>query len=40
MKKEKLINLPSKRPLTGDVPHDVYPRPQLKRDSFFCLNGE
>ncbi len=23
-----------------DVPWNVYPRPQLKRDSFFCLNGE
>lgn len=22
------------------VPWDVYPRPQLKRDSFFCLNGQ
>ncbi len=22
------------------VPHNVYPRPNLKRDSFFCLNGE
>ncbi len=21
-------------------PHDYYPRPQFKRDSFFCLNGE
>ncbi len=26
-------NLPS-------VPHNVYPRPQFRRDSFFCLNGE
>ena len=24
----------------GVVPHSFYPRPQLKRDSFFCLNGE
>ena len=22
-----------------DVPLDLYPRPQMKRDSFFCLNG-
>ena len=22
------------------VPWNVYPRPQMKRDSFFCLNGE
>ena len=22
-----------------DIPWDEYPRPQLKRDSFFCLNG-
>ena len=24
----------------GDIPWNVYPRPQLKRDSFLCLNGE
>ena len=23
-----------------DIPWNIYPRPQLKRDSFFCLNGE
>ena len=23
----------------GEVPHSEYPRPQLKRDSFLCLNG-
>jgi len=23
----------------GDIPWAVYPRPQMKRDSFFCLNG-
>ena len=23
-----------------DIPWNVYPRPQMKRDSFFCLNGE
>lgn len=23
-----------------EIPWDVYPRPQMKRDSFFCLNGE
>ena len=22
------------------IPFNVYPRPQLKRDSFFCLNGK
>ncbi len=22
------------------IPHNVYPRPQLRRDSFLCLNGE
>ena len=22
------------------IPWNVYPRPQLKRDSFLCLNGE
>ena len=25
--------------LTGQ-PWNVYPRPQMRRDSFFCLNGE
>lgn len=24
----------------GDVPWNVYPRPQFKRDSFICLNGK
>ncbi len=24
----------------GHIPWNVYPRPQLKRNSFFCLNGE
>ena len=24
----------------GRVPWDVYPRPHMQRDSFFCLNGE
>jgi len=23
-----------------DIPHNEYPRPQLKRNSFFCLNGK
>ena len=23
-----------------DIPWNVYPRPQMKRDSFFCLNGK
>ena len=22
------------------IPWNVYPRPQMKRDSFFCLNGK
>ena len=22
-----------------EIPWNIYPRPQLKRDSFFCLNG-
>ena len=30
---------PDGEQLTG-IPWNVYPRPQLKRDSFFCLNGE
>ena len=25
--------------LTGQ-PWNIYPRPQMKRDSFYCLNGE
>ena len=24
----------------GFTPWNIYPRPRLKRDSFFCLNGE
>ena len=24
----------------ADIPHNSYPRPALKRDSFFCLNGK
>ena len=24
----------------GEIPHDYYPRPQMKRDSYFCLNGK
>ena len=24
----------------GEIPWDVYPRPQLKRDSYICLNGK
>ena len=23
-----------------EIPWNTYPRPQMKRDSFFCLNGE
>lgn len=30
---EEGVNLP-------EIPWNVYPRPQLKRDSFFCLNGQ
>lgn len=25
---------------SSDIPYDIYPRPQLKRDSYICLNGE
>lgn len=25
--------------MNADCPHDYYPRPQMKRDSFLCLNG-
>ena len=24
----------------GDTPHSEYPRPQMRRESFLCLNGE
>ncbi len=24
----------------GEIPWDIYPRPQMKRDSFLCLNGK
>ena len=24
----------------ADIPHNYYPRPQLERDSFLCLNGK
>jgi len=23
----------------ADIPWNIYPRPQMKRNSFFCLNG-
>ncbi len=23
-----------------DIPHNIYPRPQLRRESFYCLNGK
>jgi beta-galactosidase/beta-glucuronidase len=41
MRNEECIDLytPQGETLTGQ-PWNVYPRPQMKRDSFFCLNGE
>ena len=24
----------------SEIPHHIYPRPQLRRDSFYCLNGK
>ncbi|MBQ4130953.1 MAG: glycoside hydrolase family 2 [Clostridia bacterium] len=40
MKKE-LLTLKTKRGENFDVENwNVYPRPQMKRDSFFCLNGK
>ena len=24
----------------GEIPWDIYPRPQMKRDSYICLNGK
>ena len=41
MKKERLIHLYTEEGETlSRTPWNVYPRPQLKRDSFFSLNGE
>ena len=34
---EKLLESLSNDP--AYCPWNIYPRPQLKRDSFFCLNG-
>jgi len=41
MKANKTVHLYTKegKELTG-VPWNCYPRPQMRRDSFFCLNGE
>ncbi len=44
-KKNQLVHLltPEGEALQADplaIPWNVYPRPQMKRDSFFCLNGE
>ena len=35
----QLLRTPWGESLTG-MPWNVYPRPQMQRDSFFCLNGE
>ncbi len=36
-----LFNLLSKYSNSvGEIPHDVYPRPMMKRDSYFTLNGK
>ena len=35
----RLLRTPWGESLTG-MPWNVYPRPQMQRDSFFCLNGE
>ena len=47
MKKHpRLVNLYTpegeelKKQPRGFIPWNIYPRPRLKRDSFFCLNGE
>ena len=41
MKNNKTVSLYTEagEHLTG-LPWNVYPRPQMRRDSFFCLNGE
>ncbi len=41
MPKPKLVDLytPDGETLTG-IPWNTYPRPQLRRDSFYCLNGD
>ena len=41
MKQEKTIHLytPEGEGISG-TPWEVYPRPQMARDSFVCLNGD
>lgn len=39
LKKPRTVNLNTDYEI-GDIPHNFYPRPQLKRDSFLTLNGE
>lgn len=42
MKKEPQIHILKSKYFdrTGDIPRQEYPRPQLRRDSYICLNGE
>lgn len=41
MKKSNLIHLTTEYEKDlGDIPFSEYPRPQLKRESYLCLNGE
>lgn len=41
MKKDNFANLYTEEGENlPEIPWNVYPRPQMKRDSFFCLNGE
>ncbi len=41
MKKENFKNLYTfEGENLPEIPWNIYPRPQMKRDSFFCLNGE
>ena len=41
MKDKKLVDLYTEEGENlPEVPWNTYPRPQMKRDSFFCLNGE
>jgi len=39
MKKPRINNLKTDFEI-GDIPHNYYPRPQMKRDSFINLNGK
>ena len=35
----KTLSTPFREKMDRDIPWNIYPRPQFKRDSFICLNG-